>query len=66
MAERWIGLFLLGFICFMPPILKIFSKPTALFGLPLLYIWLFAVWSALILLAARTAERDRRRARREE
>jgi hypothetical protein len=65
-AERWIGLFLLGFVCFMPPIVGIFSKPATLFGIPLLYWWLFAVWGALILLAARTAERGRRRARKEE
>jgi len=64
-AEPWIGLFLFGFVCFMPPILGIFSKPATLFGFPLLYIWLFAVWGALILLAARTAERGQRRARRE-
>ena len=66
MAERWIGLFLLGFVCFTPPIVGIFSKSVMLFGFPLLYAWLFAVWGALILLAARTAKRGRRRARMDE
>lgn len=58
MAERGVALFLVGLVCFMPPVLGIFSKPVAPFGLPLLYVWLFAVWAALILLAARAAERS--------
>lgn len=66
MAERCVGLFLLSFVSVMPPILGIFSKPATLFGLPLLYVWLFAVWGAVILLAARTAERGRGHVGRQE
>ncbi len=58
-AEKSVALFLLGLVCFTPPLLGIFGMPERLFGLPVLYLYLFAVWGALIALAARIAGRRR-------
>jgi hypothetical protein len=43
------GLFLLGCVWFNYPILTLFNKRVALFGIPLLYLYLFAVWTVIIL-----------------
>ena len=56
-AERLVALFLAGWIAFNPPILGLFGAPTTLFGLPLLYLYLFVGWALLIALAATIAER---------
>jgi len=45
---RYIGLFLLGCFLFCYPVLTIFNLPYRLFGIPLLFFYLFAVWSLLI------------------
>ena len=49
-GERAIALFLFAFLAFNPPILTIFSKDTVIFGLPLLYFYLFSAWGLVILL----------------
>ncbi len=49
-GERAIGLFLLAFLALNPPILSIFSAETILFGIPLLYLYLFGVWGVIIAL----------------
>jgi hypothetical protein len=43
------GLFLLGCVLFNYPILTLFNLRVALFGIPLLYLYLFAVWTVIIL-----------------
>jgi len=59
-GERHLALFLLGLVLLSPPLLSIFNGPGWLFGIPLLYIYLFAVWGALIGLIALASERWRR------
>lgn len=59
-GERHLALFLLGLVLLSPPLLSIFDGPGWLFGIPLLYIYLFAAWGALICLTALAAERWRR------
>ncbi|MDJ0946003.1 MAG: hypothetical protein QNJ30_21355 [Kiloniellales bacterium] len=59
-GERHLALFLLGLVLLSPPLLSIFDGPGSLFGIPLLYIYLFAAWAALIGLTALTSERWRR------
>lgn len=54
------GLFLLGAAAFNAPILSIFSADAFVFGIPVLYVYLFAVWTAMIALMALTARRSRR------
>ena len=65
-GERAIGLFLLAFLALNPPILSIFSAETILFGIPLLYLYLFGVWGLIIALvgfqakaAMRSADQQR-------
>lgn len=42
------GLFLLGCVLFNYPILTLFNRRTTLFGIPLLYLYLFIVWATII------------------
>ncbi|MBM3581337.1 MAG: hypothetical protein FJX37_05155 [Alphaproteobacteria bacterium] len=50
--ERTIALFLFGAVAVSPPFLAIFALDSFVFGLPLLYAYLFAVWAVLIALLA--------------
>lgn len=50
--ERRLALFLLGALLFSPALLAIFAQPATLFGLPLLVVYLFAAWAAVIALLA--------------
>lgn len=56
-GERWVALFLLGGLAFSPPLLFIFSADAAVFGIPVLYVYLFVAWGALIALTAIVAKR---------
>ncbi len=56
-AERLVALFLAGWIAFNPPILGLFGVPVTVFGVPLLYLYLFAGWAGVIGLAALIVER---------
>ncbi len=55
-ADRMRGLFLLGFLLFNPPLLTIFDLDVFVFGLPVLFVYLFVGWAALIALIALTVE----------
>ena len=46
---RLAALFLLGNVLFNYPILTIFNLNLMFFGIPLLYLYIFTVWSALII-----------------
>lgn len=48
--KRLAGLFLLGCIVFNYPLLSLFNLRRILFGLPLFYLYIFSVWSAMIIL----------------
>lgn len=56
-----LALFLAGIVAFTPPMLMVFDRPALLLGVPVIYLYLFAVWALLIGLAGRTAWRSRRR-----
>jgi hypothetical protein len=47
-----VALFLLGIVLMFPPVFGVFNQPVRPFGMPLLYLYLFVVWAALILLTA--------------
>ena len=51
-------LFLLGFLLFNFPLLALFNAHATVFGLPVLYAYLFAAWLLLIVLLAVVMERD--------
>jgi hypothetical protein len=50
---RLIGLFLLGLLMLMPPMLAVFNREGLLLGIPILYLYLFLAWLGLIGLIAR-------------
>lgn len=50
--ERTLALFFLGVIALFPPLLAIFAIDAAVFGVPLLYGYLFAVWLGIVVLLA--------------
>lgn len=51
------ALFLLGCLLFNYPLMALFARPASLLGLPLLFVYLFAAWGALIVLIAWVNER---------
>jgi hypothetical protein len=64
--DRLIGLFLLALVLLNPPILWLFGRGSVLFGLPLLYVYLFTAWLAVIAAVAWIAEGRAMRRRRDE
>jgi hypothetical protein len=59
--KRLVGLFLMGCILFNYPLLSLFNLETMIFGVPLVFFYVFTGWALLILLAA-IATQTRRRA----
>ena len=55
--EYLIALFLFGVLLLVPPFLLVFNRPERVLGLPLLYLYLFAAWTWLIVLGAVIARR---------
>jgi len=47
-GQRLVGLFLLGCVLFNYPFLYLFNHPLQVFGIPLLYLYVFAAWALLI------------------
>ena len=56
-GQRLVGLFLLGCLLFNYPLLALFNARVTVFGVPLLYAYLFAAWALLIALVAVIMER---------
>ena len=56
-AQRMIALCMLGFVLFNFPVLALFNVPETVFGVPLLYAYIFVGWAALIALMAWVSER---------
>ena len=56
-GQRLIGLCLLGFVLFNYPILALFNLPETVFGIPVLYAWIFFAWAVLIAAMAWVIER---------
>ena len=59
-GERAIALFLLAILAFSPPLLSIFGADVILFGMPLLYLYLFCAWAGIIALIGLHAVLGRR------
>jgi hypothetical protein len=58
-AQRMIALCMLGFVLFNFPVLALFNVAETVFGVPVLYAYIFIAWTLLIALMARvSAERD--------
>jgi hypothetical protein len=56
-GERLIGLFLLGLLLLMPPLIGAFDRAVLIRGIPVLYLYLFLCWALLIALTALVIER---------
>lgn len=56
--QRLIVLFLFGFVLLNYPVLTIFSREVVVGGVPLLYVYVFAVWTVLIVLTAWMVEQS--------
>ncbi len=53
---RFVALFFLGIVLLTPPFLLIFDHSAEISGIPVLYIYLFVAWAALIALLALATE----------
>lgn len=49
-ARRLIGIFFLGYLLFNYPLLSLFNLPLFVFGIPLVYVYMFMAWGLLIVL----------------
>ena len=59
-GQRLAALFLLGVLLFNYPLLQLFARNGMVWGVPLLYCYVFCAWAALIGLMALVVEhRDR-------
>jgi hypothetical protein len=56
-GQRLVALFLLGCLLFNYPLLSLFTGDTRIWGIPLVYVYLFAAWSVLIAAMALIVER---------
>ncbi len=59
-GQRLAALFLLGCLLFNYPLLQLFARDGAIFGIPVLYCYIFGAWAALIGLMALVVERHDR------
>ena len=57
-GQRLVALFLLGSLLLNYPLLDLFASPRHIAGIPLLFVYLFAVWALLIGLMTLVVERD--------
>jgi len=55
-GQRLVALFLLGIALFNYPLLALFNRPDMIFGIPVLYAYVFAVWTIFVMLLALIAD----------
>jgi hypothetical protein len=58
-GERLVATFMLGGVLLNYPVLYLFARPTTLGGIPLIYVYVFGVWTLLIAVMALVVERSR-------
>jgi hypothetical protein len=56
-ADAAVVLPVFGMFLLMPPLISLFATPAAIRGVPLIVLYLFAVWGGLIVCAALLARR---------
>ena len=54
--QRFVALCMLGMVLFNFPVLALFNVQGTVLGVPVLYVYIFAAWAALIALMAAVAE----------
>jgi L-asparagine transporter-like permease len=55
MQARAVLVLCAALLTLMPPLLLVFSQPVTVLGMPLLYVWIFIAWAALVVLGARAS-----------
>ena len=55
-GQRLVAIFLLGALLLNYPLFSLFAGPAELFGVPLLYLYVFFVWALIIALLALVIE----------
>jgi len=60
-SKRLVALFLFGFALLNYPILSLLNLDITVFGIPLVYIYIFGVWGLLIFLSALVMSRSKKR-----
>ena len=55
-GQRLVALSMFGTVVFNYPMLALFNVPTAIFGVPVLYAYIFFAWAVLVALMALVAE----------
>jgi hypothetical protein len=60
-SQRLAAIFFLGCLLFNYPLLSVFNRAGDVFGIPILYAYIFVAWGALIALLALVIERSRSR-----
>ena len=60
-SKRLVALFLFGFVLLNYPILSLLNLNITVFGLPLVYIYIFGIWGILIFLSALVISRSKER-----
>ena len=58
-GQRFVALCMLGMLLFNYPMLALFNVPGVVLGVPVLYVYMFVAWAALIALLAWIAESGR-------
>ncbi len=56
--ERLTGMLIVGVVALNYPILSLFSKSKLIFGIPVLYLYLFLFWAVFIILIAFILEKQ--------
>jgi hypothetical protein len=56
-GQRLVALFLLGNLLFNYPLLALFNQPDMVWGIPVLYGYIFGAWALLIALLAWVVEK---------
>ena len=57
-SKRLVALFLFGWVLLNYPILSLLNVNITVFGLPLVYIYIFGIWGMLIFLTALVMSRS--------
>ena len=58
-GQRLVALFVLGCLLFNYPVLSLFNLPAQVFGVPVLYAYIFFAWAMLVALMALVVEAKR-------
>jgi len=58
-AQRLVALCMLGWVLFNYPVLAVFNVSGSIFGIPVLYAYIFLAWALLIVLMALVVERGK-------